>query len=70
LMMPKPVSPSPNEPSPQTAFDTEVTAMGADVNWYQTSSFRHPVIHSDSTSAVARTNRYCKVQNDRHTGPE
>ena len=43
----------------QTAFDAEVAAIEAVVEWYQHQalghdSFRHTVIHSDSTSAIAR----------------
>jgi len=38
----------------QTAFDAEVSAIEAVVDWYQFSSLRHMVIHSDSTSAIAR----------------
>jgi len=39
----------------QTAFDAEIAAIEAVVRWYQSSDFRHLVVHSDSTSAIART---------------
>jgi hypothetical protein len=38
----------------QTAFDAEVAAIEAALTWYHRSPFRHLVIHSDSTSAIAR----------------
>ena len=38
----------------QTAFDAEVAAIEATVDWYQWSDFQHLVVHSDSTSAIAR----------------
>ena len=39
----------------QVAFDAEVAAIEAVVDWYQRqSSFHHIIIHSDSTSAIAR----------------
>jgi len=40
--------------SKQTAFDVEAEVIAAAVCWYSTSHFRHMVIHSDSTSAIAR----------------
>ena len=39
----------------QTAFDAEAAAIGAAAIWYrQQTQFEHLVIHSDSTSAIAR----------------
>jgi len=38
----------------QTASDAEVSVIEAVVDWYQFSPFRYMVIHSDSTSAIAR----------------
>ena len=39
----------------QVAFDAEVAAIEAVVEWYQhQDQFLHMVIHSDSTSAIAR----------------
>jgi hypothetical protein len=42
--------------SRQTAYDVEVEAIEAALSWYQTadSNYRHMLIHSDSTSAIAR----------------
>jgi len=37
----------------QTAYDAEVGAIEAAVEWYQDADF-HMVVHSDSTSAIAR----------------
>ena len=38
----------------QTAFDAEVAAIEAAVEWHRRSEFKHLVLHSDSTSAIAR----------------
>jgi len=38
----------------QTAFNAEVSAIEAVVDWFQFSNYRHMVVHSDSTSAIAR----------------
>jgi len=38
----------------QTAYDAEVSAIEAVVEWHQRNEFEHMVIHSDSTSAIAR----------------
>ena len=38
----------------QTTFDAEAAAIEAAVRWYQVSPFTHAVIHTDSTSAIAR----------------
>jgi len=38
----------------QTAYDAEVSAIEGAATWYQDSDFQHMVIHSDSTSAIAR----------------
>jgi ribonuclease HI len=38
----------------QTAFDAEVAAIGEALKWFGSSPYLHLVIHSDSTSAIAR----------------
>ena len=38
----------------QTAFDAEAVATEAAINWCPGSCFEHLVLHSDSTSAIAR----------------
>jgi len=38
----------------QTVYDAKVSAIEAAVEWHQCNEFEHMVIHSDSTSAIAR----------------
>jgi len=38
----------------ETAFDAGVAAIEAAVDWYRYSDYQHLVVHSDSTSAIAR----------------
>jgi ribonuclease HI len=38
----------------QTAFDAEVAAIGEALKWFESSPYLHIIIHSDSTSAIAR----------------
>jgi len=38
----------------QTAFDAEIAAIEAVLRWHRSSRFRHLIMHSDSTSAIAR----------------
>jgi ribonuclease HI len=39
----------------QTAYDAEVGAIREALTWYQDSQYKHIVVHSDSTSAITRT---------------
>jgi ribonuclease HI len=41
-------------PGEQVAFDAEITAIEETLKWFRYSTFPHLVIHSDSTSAIAR----------------
>jgi ribonuclease HI len=38
----------------RVAFGTEIIAIEEALKWYQNSSLQHLIIHSDSTSAIAR----------------
>jgi ribonuclease HI len=38
----------------QVAFDAEITAIEEVLKWFQGSELQHLVVHSDSTSAIAR----------------